>query len=342
MLSEPLGAGSDGAPVFLRDIWPSNREIDEAIADTLSPDLFRARYEQVFEGGPAWQAIGAAAGTTFAWDESSTYLRPPPYFDGVGPEPETLTDIRGARPLAILGDTVTTDHISLIATIAPDGPAGQYLRSIGVEPKDFNSFVGRRGNHEVCMRGTFANARLRNEMVPGVEGGFTRHAPSGEQMTIFDAAMRYKADGVPLVVIAGKEYGAGVIARLGGQGHATLWRPRGHRRGLRAHPPRQPRVHGRVAPRIHRQRHAPHARLRRQRNARHYGHHGCAHAAHGGRLRDHARERGEHRDSAARPARPRSSTCTISATAVSSPMPCAPCSSVPRDAVSPCYCGGIV
>ena len=209
MLSEPLGAGSDGAPVFLRDIWPSNREIDEAIADTLSPDLFRARYEQVFEGGPAWQAIGAAAGTTFAWDESSTYLRPPPYFDGVGPEPAALTDIRGARPLAILGDTVTTDHISLIATIAPDGPAGQYLRSIGVEPKDFNSFVGRRGNHEVCMRGTFANARLRNEMVPGVEGGFTRHAPSGEQMTIFDAAMRYKADGVPLVVIAGKEYGAG-------------------------------------------------------------------------------------------------------------------------------------
>jgi len=206
---EPLCEDRDGKPVHLRELWPSPEEVTQTIRSTLSPELYRARYADVFRGDDAWAAIGGDGGRTYDWDPASTYVKNPPYFEGMKPEPPTVRDVEGARVLALLGDSITTDHISPAGSIAPDSPAGIYLREHGVEKADFNSYGARRGNHEVMMRGTFANVRLRNEMAPGTEGGFTRLVPEGEVMPIYDAAMRHAERGVPLVVVAGKEYGSG-------------------------------------------------------------------------------------------------------------------------------------
>jgi aconitate hydratase len=208
LLNEPIGEGRDGRPVYLRDIWPAEGEIQEAMR-AVDAAMFRAKYANVFEGDARWRALPAPSGERYAWDPDSTYIRHPPFFDGVELDPEPLADIAGARVLAVLGDSVTTDHISPAGSIRVDSPAGQYLIARGVEPRDFNSYGARRGNHEVMVRGTFANIRLRNQLVPGVEGGYTVHLPDGEQMTIYDAAMRYQGEGVPLLVLAGKEYGSG-------------------------------------------------------------------------------------------------------------------------------------
>jgi len=207
--TDPLGMDPDGKPVYLRDIWPSQAEIQEVVAASLDSGMFRRSYAEVFAGDANWNAIAVPRGERYAWDEASTYVRNPPYFDGMTLQPERIEDISGARVLALLGDSVTTDHISPAGSIKKDSPAGRYLTERGVLPADFNSYGARRGNHEVMMRGTFANIRLRNQLVPGTEGGVTRYLPTGEQMPIYDAAMRYAADHVPLVVIAGKEYGSG-------------------------------------------------------------------------------------------------------------------------------------
>jgi len=207
---DPLGVGSDGKPVYLRDIWPMNREIADVRRQALAPDMFRVRYGSVSEGPAEWRAITTASnGDLYRWAPASTYVQSPPYFVGMPKEPEAPGDILGARALAILGDSVTTDHISPAGSIRRDGPAGMYLIEHQVSPADFNSYGARRGNHEVMMRGTFANIRLQNEMVPGTLGGVTRYVPSGEILSIYDAAMRYKAEGTPLIVVAGKEYGTG-------------------------------------------------------------------------------------------------------------------------------------
>jgi aconitate hydratase len=210
LVTDPLGIGADGRPVFLADIWPSNDEIEAAIGATLSRDMFVRRYKDVFKGGPSWQAIATGDAKTYGWDDASTYVKNPPYFRAMSrTPPEKLFDIVGARPLAILGDSITTDHISPAGSIKASTPGGQYLLARGVAPEDFNSYGARRGNDAVMTRGTFANVRLRNEMAPGTEGGVTRHMPAGEAMSIFDAAMKYQAEKVPLVVIGGKEYGTG-------------------------------------------------------------------------------------------------------------------------------------
>jgi aconitate hydratase len=209
LLTEPLGRGTDGEDVFLADLWPSPAEIQETIASAVGEEMFRATYANVFEGSEAWRALPVPEGDLFHWDPASTYVRRPPYFTGMAREPGRVEDVVGARCLASVGDSVTTDHISPAGAIRPDSPAGQYLSAHGVERKDFNSLGSRRGNHEVMVRGTFANIRLRNLLVPGSEGTWTVHLPSGEEMTIFDASERYRADGVPLIVLAGKEYGSG-------------------------------------------------------------------------------------------------------------------------------------
>jgi len=209
MVERPIGTGSDGSLVYLRDIWPTNAEIREMIDAYVDADMFKARYADVFKGDEQWQAIPVSGGATYDWPEVSTYIQNPPYFEGMTMTPVPPADIVGARPLAVLGDSITTDHISPAGSIKADSPAGTYLTTNGVGRGDFNSYGARRGNHQVMMRGTFANIRIKNKMVAGVEGGFTRYVPTGEQMAIYDAAMRYKADNTPLVVIAGKEYGTG-------------------------------------------------------------------------------------------------------------------------------------
>jgi len=207
LLNDPLGTGEEGQPVYLRDIWPSNAEIQDVMNSVLTPEMFRNRYANVFAGDAAWQSMAASTGQTYAWQDASTYVRHPTFFEGGAAT--GFTNITGARALAMLGDSVTTDHISPAGSIKTDGPAGAYLIGHGVEPRDFNSYGSRRGNHEVMMRGTFANIRIRNEIAPGTEDGVTRHLPDGEVMSIYDASMKYQADGVPLVVIAGTEYGSG-------------------------------------------------------------------------------------------------------------------------------------
>jgi aconitate hydratase len=208
LTKDPLGTGSDGRPVMLADVWPTQKEVADLEA-AISGEMFRRSYGNVFDGNPTWNAIPVPAGDLFEFQEQSTYIQDPPFFQGLTREPKPTTDIRGARILAILGDSVTTDHISPAGDIALDSPAGRYLASKGVEKKDFNSYGSRRGNDRVMVRGTFANIRLKNLMLPGVEGGVTLHVPSGERMDIYDAAERYRAEGTPLVVIAGKEYGTG-------------------------------------------------------------------------------------------------------------------------------------
>ncbi|WP_343553550.1 aconitate hydratase AcnA [Pantoea sp.] len=206
--SEPIGQDRQGNDVFLKDIWPSPEEIAEAVQKVTS-DMFHKEYAEVFDGTPEWQQIKVSEAATYDWDGDSTYIRLSPFFDDMEKAPKPVQDIKGARILAMLGDSVTTDHISPAGSIKAESPAGRYLLSHGVERTDFNSYGSRRGNHEVMMRGTFANIRIRNEMVPGVEGGYTKHFPSNEQLAIYDAAMKYQQDGVPLAVIAGKEYGSG-------------------------------------------------------------------------------------------------------------------------------------
>jgi aconitate hydratase len=209
LLEEPLGLDRDGKPVYLRDIWPSMSEIREVIERSLTPELFKEKYANVFEGDERWRSLEAPSGDVFVWDPSSTYIREPPFFEGFSLEFEEPEDIIGARVLVLLGDRITTDHISPAGAILAGSPAGKYLMEKGVDPADFNTYGARRGNHEVMMRGTFANVRLKNLLVPGREGWWTRHLPSGEVMTVYDAAMRYKAEGTPLLVLAGKQYGAG-------------------------------------------------------------------------------------------------------------------------------------
>jgi aconitate hydratase len=207
--TEPLGTGSDGQPVHLTDIWPSAKEIDDVIASTIGATGFSSAYSDVFAGDEQWRSLPTPTGDTFAWDSESTYVRKPPYFEGMAASPEPVSDISGARVLAKLGDSVTTDHISPAGSIKPDSPAGTYLAEHGVPRHEFNSYGSRRGNHEVMIRGTFANIRLRNQLVPGVEGGFTANHLTGEQTTIYDASVAYQQAGVPLVILAGKEYGSG-------------------------------------------------------------------------------------------------------------------------------------
>ena len=207
--TESIGTSKDGKPVYLKDIWPSAKEVAECIEKFLTKAMFTNRYSDVFKGPAPWQAVKADKTETYAWPAKSTYVANPPYFTGITKTAKALTDIKGARPLAILGDSVTTDHISPAGSIKKDSPAGKYLMENGVQPKNFNSYGARRGHHEVMMRGTFANIRIKNEMVPGVEGGVTKYQPTGEQMAIYDAAMKYKAEGIQLVVVGGKEYGTG-------------------------------------------------------------------------------------------------------------------------------------
>jgi aconitate hydratase len=209
LLGEPLGTGADGQPVYLRDIWPSAQQVQDVVEAHVRPEMFTAGYADVFTGDENWRGLDVPTGEHFAWDDASTYVRRPPFFDGMAADPAPLLDIEGVRVLALLGDSVTTDHISPAGSIRADSPAGRYLTENGVGRAQFNSYGSRRGNHEVMIRGTFANIRLRNQLVPDVEGGVTRHLPGGEQMSIYDAAQRYAEDGVTLLVIAGAEYGSG-------------------------------------------------------------------------------------------------------------------------------------
>ena len=222
LTSEPLGTGSDGEPVYLAELWPSPDEVTEAIRTSLTSDMFRRRYGSVFAGDERWQAVEAATGDTFEWDSSSTYVLRPTFLEGLAMVPAPVTDVVGARVLAKLGDSVTTDHISPAGNINPSTPAGKYLADHGVSRADFNSYGARRGNHEVMVRGTFANVRLRNQLAPGTEGGITVHFPDGEQTTIFEASERYATEGVPLLVLAGKEYGSGSSRDWAAKGTALL------------------------------------------------------------------------------------------------------------------------
>jgi aconitate hydratase len=220
--TEPLGTGSDGKPVYLKDIWPSNAEIAQVVHGTVSRQMFQARYGDVFKGPKQWQSIAVDGGETYRWNDASTYVKNPPYFEGITMTPAPVGDIKGARILAMLGDSITTDHISPAGSIRKASPAGEYLLERQIRPNDFNSYGARRGNHEVMMRGTFANIRIRNEMTPGIEGGVSKHYPSGDIAPIYDVAMRYKAEGVPLVVIGGKEYGTGSSRDWAAKGTALL------------------------------------------------------------------------------------------------------------------------
>ena len=221
LYNEPLGEAADG-PVYLKDIWPTQTEIADAIGQAVAPEMFRKSYAEVFEGDDNWRRLEAPSGKHFAWSDESTYIANPPYFSGMGHAAPGVADIEAARVLALLGDSVTTDHISPAGAIAADSPAGRYLIEHGVEPKDFNSYGSRRGNHEVMMRGTFANIRLRNLLTPGTKGGVTVHLPGGDQMSIYDAAVRYREEGVPCIVIAGKEYGSGSSRDWAAKGPALL------------------------------------------------------------------------------------------------------------------------
>jgi aconitate hydratase len=209
LTSEPMANDAEGKPVYLREIWPSPEEIRVAMANSLNPQLFRSRYGMVFEGDETWQALKVPEGSRYAWDPASTYVQEPPFFKDLPAEPAAMRDIKGARVLAVLGDSVTTDHISPAGSIPKNGPAARYLLENGVKQADWNTFGSRRGNHEVMMRGTFGNVRIKNALVPSQEGNWTIHFPTGEVLSIYDAAMRYQVEGIPLVLLVGKEYGTG-------------------------------------------------------------------------------------------------------------------------------------
>ena len=218
---DPLGKGKDGKPVYLADIWPTSREVEEAMAQSITSEMFTKSYSEVFQGDERWRGLAVPKGETYAWEQDSTYIRRAPYFDDMAIKPTPVQEITGARVLAVLGDSVTTDHISPAGSIKKDSPAGKYLQEHGVKPADFNSYGSRRGNHEVMVRGTFANVRLRNKLVQ-TEGGFTRHLPTNTEMSIFDASEKYRADGTPLVILAGKEYGSGSSRDWAAKGPALL------------------------------------------------------------------------------------------------------------------------
>jgi aconitate hydratase len=222
LTTEPLGTNGKGQPVFLRDIWPSEREIQETMLKAVTAQMFREQYADVFSGDARWQSLQVPTGDRFAWEPDSTYIRHPPFLEDMTLQPPPLRDIANARALAVLGDSITTDHISPAGSIKKDSPAGKYLIDHGVPPEDFNSYGARRGNHEVMMRGTFANVRLRNQLAPGTEGGWTTYQPGGDVMSIYDASVKYKAAGVPLVILAGKEYGSGSSRDWAAKGTALL------------------------------------------------------------------------------------------------------------------------
>ncbi len=222
LYAEPLGKGRDGEPVFLKDVWPSQREIEETVRTAVRSEMFTRQYAEVFAGDERWNEMPVPEGDTYAWEPDSTYVKLPPYFVDLPREPRPVEDLEGARVLALVGDSITTDHISPAGAIKADSPAGRYLVGRGVAPKDFNSYGSRRGNHEVMMRGTFANVRFRNRLVPSLEGGFTLHLPDEVPMTIFDAAVKYREEGVPLVILAGKEYGTGSSRDWAAKGPALL------------------------------------------------------------------------------------------------------------------------
>ncbi|MCU1605989.1 MAG: acnA, partial [Modestobacter sp.] len=222
LTTEPLGQGADGQDVYLHDIWPSPHEVQQVIDHAVTAEMFAKDYADVFAGTEQWRSLPTPEGDTFAWDAESTYVRKPPYFDGMPAEPTPVQDITGARTLAVLGDSVTTDHISPAGSIKADSPAGRYLQEHGIERRDFNSYGSRRGNHEVMIRGTFANIRLRNQLVPGTEGGVTKNHLTGETTSIYDASVAYAEAGIPLVVLAGKEYGSGSSRDWAAKGTALL------------------------------------------------------------------------------------------------------------------------
>ncbi len=222
LTTEPIGQDSEGNPVLLADLWPSLDEVNATIRDSLTSDMFRTRYSAVFDGDELWREVSVEGGETYAWQDSSTYVKNPPFFETMTMSPAPVTDIAGARVLVMVGDSVTTDHISPAGSIGLTTPAGQYLIDHGVERRDFNSYGARRGNHEVMMRGTFANVRLRNQLAPGTEGGVTLHLPDGEQTSIYEAAMQYAEEDVPLVVLAGREYGTGSSRDWAAKGTALL------------------------------------------------------------------------------------------------------------------------
>ncbi|MGZ5404313.1 MAG: aconitate hydratase, partial [Nocardioides sp.] len=227
LFNDPLGQDQDGNDVYMKDIWPSAKEVEDVVATAISSEMFGDSYEDVFAGDETWRSLPTPEGKTFAWDEDSTYVRKPPYFDGMPDEPEPVTDIEGARVLLKLGDSVTTDHISPAGAIKKDSPAGHYLAEHGVEQRDFNSYGSRRGNHEVMIRGTFANIRLRNQLAPGTEGGFTRNFTAGEGddapvTSIYEASESYAEAGTPLVVLCGKEYGSGSSRDWAAKGTSLL------------------------------------------------------------------------------------------------------------------------
>ncbi|MBO0701746.1 MAG: aconitate hydratase, partial [Candidatus Dormibacteraeota bacterium] len=209
LTSQPLGTGKDGAPVYLKDLWPSAEEVDQVVREALHQEFFTREYEQIYEGDEHWKQMAAPTGQIYRWDPESTYVQEPPYFEGLAPDPAPLTDVNGARCLVMVGDSVTTDHISPAGSIPSTSPAGEYLQEHDVARQEFNSYGSRRGNHQVMMRGTFANIRLRNELAEGRNGWWTTEQPGGEQATIYDASTHYRAAGTPLVVIAGREYGTG-------------------------------------------------------------------------------------------------------------------------------------
>ncbi len=248
LFTEPLGQDTDGNDVFMKDVWPTAQEVEDVIATAITSDMFSNDYADVFAGDEQWRSLPTPEGKTFEWEAESTYVRKPPYFDGMPENPTAVEDIEGARVLLKLGDSVTTDHISPAGAIKKDSPAGKYLAEHGVEQRDFNSYGSRRGNHEVMIRGTFANIRLRNQLAPGTEGGFTRDfTGNGDVTTVFEASEKYIAAGTPLVVLAGKEYGSGSSRDWAAKGTALLGRQGRDRRVLRADPPLEPDRHGRAA-----------------------------------------------------------------------------------------------
>jgi aconitate hydratase len=222
LTTEPIGNDADGNPVMLSDIWPSMEEVNATIRDSLTSDMFRSRYSSVFDGDEYWQDVPTEAGETYAWQDDSTYVKNPPFFETMTMTPEPVADVVDARVLVMVGDSLTTDHISPAGSIGPATPAGRYLSEHGVERQDFNSYGARRGNHEVMMRGTFANVRLRNRLAPGTEGGVTLHLPDGTETSVYEAAMRYADENVPLIVLAGREYGTGSSRDWAAKGTALL------------------------------------------------------------------------------------------------------------------------
>ena len=247
LTTEPLGEDTAGAPVYLRDIWPTDEEVRSAVRASIGREMFQHEYEKAFEGDANWNTMKVPTGDIYVWDEKSTYIKRPPYFDNMVDPETSVQDFGGMRVLALLGDSITTDHISPAGSIGKDTPAGRYLIAQGVAPRDFNSYGARRGNHEVMVRGTLANVRLRNQLAPGTEGGWTSHLPDGEQMYIYDASVKYQQEGVPLLIIAGKEYGSGSSRDWAAKGVLLLGRESRHRRKLRAHPSHQSGRHGRAA-----------------------------------------------------------------------------------------------